>query len=87
MEPSVLVMVVHAFNLSAQKAEAGGSFQIQSQPGLYSELQDRPIENLYPKKKREKKKKVASPIPESMAFSGEEMAAGLEGRREAFHLQ
>lgn len=77
------VVVLRAFNLSAQKAEAGGSFQIQSQPGLYSELQD---SQGYIKPCIKKKKKVASPVPESMAFSGEELAAGLEGRRETCAL-
>lgn len=56
----LLGMVVHAFNLRTQKPEAGGPYLIQSQPGLYSELQDNQG-CIDPVSKEKKKKRVASP--------------------------
>ena len=36
----ILAVVVHAFDSSTQKAEAGGSLRVGGQPGLQSEYQD-----------------------------------------------
>ena len=49
-----LSVVAHAFNLSTQKSEAGGSLWIPRQPGLQSEFQDRQsyIHSKTPSKKK-----------------------------------
>lgn len=84
MEPSVLVMVVHALISVLRRQRQVDRFKFKaSLVYLVSFRTARPIENPESKKKKRKKKWL---LYESMAFSGEEMAAGLEGKREACPL-